>query len=242
MTNKFVWGKTAEDYRISLMPQRFVRDYSQLYEERLKSRSIYGVGNLMKIPIRKILLLPDRFYNLLLLKLKCVQYGFNLNINGKISLHGNGKIIVGNNVTINSTPYINPMGCGTQTFLQTEKNGVLQIGNNVGISHSAITAFEGVIIEDNVLIGSGCKIFDTDFHSIEYNNRMKHPDTHIAVKPVKIEEGAFIGAMSIITKGVTIGRRSVIGAGSVVTHNIPNDEMWAGNPARFIKKLETNKP
>ena len=55
--------------------------------------------------------------------------------------------------------------------------------------------------------------------------------------PVYIGEGVFIGACSIVTKGVSIGKHSVVGAGSVVTHDIPEEEIWAGNPARFIKKL-----
>ena len=50
---------------------------------------------------------------------------------------------------------------------------------------------------------------------------------------------AFIGAHSIVLKGVTIGKHSVIGAGSVVTKNIPDNEVWAGNPARFIRRLDT---
>ncbi len=53
---------------------------------------------------------------------------------------------------------------------------------------------------------------------------------------VRIKKNAFIGTGTIITKPVTIGKRSIVGAGSVVTKNIPDDEVWAGNPARLIKK------
>ena len=56
-------------------------------------------------------------------------------------------------------------------------------------------------------------------------------------KPVIIENSVFIGAQSIILKGVTIGKNSIIGAGSVVTKNVPANQIWAGNPARFIKNI-----
>lgn len=54
---------------------------------------------------------------------------------------------------------------------------------------------------------------------------------------VIIEEGAFIGTRTIITNSVTIGKNSIVGAGSVETHNIPHGELWAGVPTKFIKKL-----
>lgn len=60
---------------------------------------------------------------------------------------------------------------------------------------------------------------------------------HIKHASIKIEDDAFIGARSIITKGVTIGARSVVAAGSVVVCDIPSDEIWGGNPAKFIKRL-----
>ena len=59
-------------------------------------------------------------------------------------------------------------------------------------------------------------------------------------KPVRIGEDVFIGAHSIILKGVTIGDRSIVGAGSVVTKAIPADEVWAGNPARCIRRISEN--
>lgn len=57
-------------------------------------------------------------------------------------------------------------------------------------------------------------------------------------KPVIIKDGAFIGTDCIILKGVTIGEKSVIGAGSVVTKSVPDGEIWAGNPAKFIRKVD----
>lgn len=173
--------------------------------------------------------------NIINLKRKDVLHGRNLYISGRIKLHGSGRIIIGDNVSINSSPNVNPVACGNETHLRAEGNGVLKIGNRVGISHSAITAMESVVIEDNVLIGSNCIICDTDFHSIDYEHRMEKPDNHIKTAPVVIKEGAFIGARCIILKGVTIGRHSVVGADSVVTKNIPDNEIWAGNPAVFIK-------
>ena len=68
--------------------------------------------------------------------------------------------------------------------------------------------------------------------------RISQNDTDIKSAPVLIKEGAFIGAHSIILKGVTIGKHSIIGAGSVVTKSIPDGEIWAGNPARFIRKID----
>lgn len=59
---------------------------------------------------------------------------------------------------------------------------------------------------------------------------------HRVCRAVTIREGAFIGAHCVILKGVTIGKNAVVGAGSVVTKSIPDNEIWAGNPAKFIRK------
>ena len=59
----------------------------------------------------------------------------------------------------------------------------------------------------------------------------------IVSKQIRIARGAFIGAHTIILKGVHIGAQSIIGAGAVVTKSVPEGEIWAGNPARFIRKI-----
>lgn len=82
----------------------------------------------------------------------------------------------------------------------------------------------------------GTKIYDTDFHWLDFEKRIR--ETGGKTSPVTIKDGAFIGGSCIILKGVTIGEKSVIGAGSVVTKSVPDGEMWAGNPAKFIRKLD----
>ena len=86
-------------------------------------------------------------------------------------------------------------------------------------------------------LGGGVKVYDTDFHSLDSQVRL-NGDTDIKSRPVVIGKRVFVGGHSIILKGVTIGDDSVIGAGSVVTKNVPAGEIWAGNPARFIKKVK----
>lgn len=180
----------------------------------------------------------NRIYNYLVLKRKHVTYGSNFFVSGIIVVHGSGKITLGNDVSIHSSPNVNPVAGGSRTHLFAGYGGgCISIGNHVGISHSAITAYENIVIEDNVLIGSNCMISDTDFHSIEYYQRMERPDLHVKTAPVHIGEGAFIGARSIILKGVHIGKHAVVGAGSVVTRSVSDNEVWAGNPARFIRNV-----
>lgn len=180
----------------------------------------------------------DNVWNFFIMKYKGVRHGFNLKIAGFMHVHGkkNG-LQIGDNVKIWSKASVNPTSGFNQSSFRTEEKGNIQIGNNVGLSHVNITSYESVIIEDNVRIGSGVKIWDTDFHSLDYEDRINE-DRRIKSKPIRVCEGAFIGACSIILKGVTIGRHSIIGAGSVVTKDVPDGEIWAGNPAQFIRRIE----
>ena len=114
---------------------------------------------------------------------------------------------------------------------------MLQIGNNVGINSTSIFCDESITIMDYVHIGGGCQIFDTNFHNMDYLGRRDPLLNPISrTSPVVIERDIFIGSRCIICKGVTIGARSIVAAGSVVVNNIPPDELWGGNPAKFIKK------
>lgn len=170
-------------------------------------------------------------------KWKKVLCGKNIHTFGKIYIKNEGRgIKIGSNCCFNSSFWSNPVGGEERIILRTLEKGRIILGDGVGMSNSVIVSAEEVEIGDNVMIGAGVKIYDTDFHSLKYDLRIVG---HEGVKKgkIKIEEGAFIGAGTFILKGVTVGEKSVVGAGSVVTKNIPPQEVWAGNPAKFIKKL-----
>ena len=161
-----------------------------------------------------------------------------IKVNGRIKIINNGEILIGKKFKANSGENMNPIGGDTVLRLICKSGATLIIGNKVGISNSTIFCTTKITIGDNVMIGGGCKIWDSDFHSLNSSIRGTDRDRLYAVKSeVVIESNVFIGASSIILKGVKIGENSIIGAGSVVSRSIPNGEIWAGNPAKFIKRL-----
>jgi len=110
----------------------------------------------------------------------------------------------------------------------------IKMGKNVLINYDCILLDTGEIyIGDNTLIGPGTKIV-TAKHPLEAERRR---DWSVSCSPVKIGKEVWIGAGAIILPGVTIGARSVIGAGSVVTKDIPPDSVAVGNPARVVRSL-----
>lgn len=175
--------------------------------------------------------------NMLLLKLLKVEYDNTLNINGRVFLRNKGTIKIERDVVINSKYSSNPIGGQSFTSIVVLENAVLKIGNNVGISNSAIYCAQKIIIGNKVYIGGDCKIYDTDFHSIFLCDRMIRPEKNQKISPVIIKDGAFIGTGTIILKGVTVGKESVIAAGSVIVKDIPDNEIWGGNPAKFLRKI-----
>lgn len=192
--------------------------------------------------IKEFIKLPDAVFNGIMLKIFRVEYLKKLKIVGKVFIKGEKNAIkIGSNVTINSNLYANPIGYSNRTTFWAFSGGKIIIGNNVGISNSAFVSKTAIEIEDNVLIGGGCKIYDTDFHQLEYKKRCVEDIAYAKSKKIKIEEGAFLGAGTIVLKGVTIGKASIIGAGSVVTKSVPPYEIWAGNPAHYVRSIEKNE-
>jgi acetyltransferase-like isoleucine patch superfamily enzyme len=93
-----------------------------------------------------------------------------------------------------------------------------------------------IIIEDDVMIGSGVHIYVSN-HRYDMKNKNIIEQGHYSATDVILKEGCWIGANSIILPGVTIGQNAVVGAGSIVTKNIPDRKLFAGNPAKLIKNL-----
>lgn len=102
------------------------------------------------------------------------------------------------------------------------------IGNNVTIK-SGVQVWDGITIEDNVFLGPNATFTNDPFP------RSKAAEWEC--KSTLVKKGASIGANATILPGITIGENAMIGAGSVVTHDVAAGELWVGNPARFVRKL-----
>lgn len=177
---------------------------------------------------------------------KCILYYNNITF-GKgtkssgipiLHLSFNAECRIGNNLTIGNWTRLNASGFKGKCKIEVRNGGRLIIGDNVGMTAATIMCFNQITIGNHVLLGVGTHIYDTDFHNINPEKRNNgDPHDSVRTRPIAIGDNVFIGAFSIILKGVTIGRNSVVGAGSVVTKDIPENEVWAGNPAKFIKKI-----
>ena len=159
------------------------------------------------------------------------------NINGGLIIRGKGILTIGKNCKINSSLIENPVGLSNKCLFYVSKGAKILIGDNVGISNSLFYANSSIIIGNDVLIGGGCQVLDNDFHSIYYEERKQNLEEFVKTNEIVIKDGAFIGSNTIILKGVIIGERAVVGAGSIVTKSIPIEEIWGGNPAQFIRKI-----
>lgn len=190
---------------------------------------------------RKIGTAFTRLRNKANFKVNGVSFGRNCRLEGRIrlSVDDGARASIGSGCHISGGRFVNRIGRNLESSLSAGAGAVLQIGDGCGISSSCIWARKSISIGNNVNIGADCIILDHDAHSLDYLNRRTFPadaaDTKAA--PVSIGDDVLLGTRVIVLKGVTIGARAVVGAGSVVTCDIPADEIWAGNPAKFIKKV-----
>lgn len=178
-------------------------------------------------------------YYRLIFFFKDIKWGKKWRLFGLPLIHKykGSKIEIGNGLTSRSWYFSNPLGNTSRTFLSTlNTNAKIIIGNNVGLSGAVICASEEIIISDNTLIGANTKIFDNDFHSITFQNRGEINE-EIKAKKIFIGKNVLIGTNCLLLKGITIGDSSVVGAGSVVAGDVPENSIYSGNPARFIKKI-----
>lgn len=186
--------------------------------------------------LRKTLFNIYSLLNLVILKINRINKPYPIIRGILILINKGGEVKFGTECIINSNKYKNIIGGDTRSTIIIEKNAKIIIGNNFRMSNSAICCANKITFGENVMIGGGCKIWDSDFHPINSNQRSLTPNSNYSSKEIEIGNDVFIGGCSIILKGVTIGDNSIIGAGSVVSKSIPPNEIWAGNPATYIKK------
>lgn len=153
-----------------------------------------------------------------------------------IEVAKNGKCEIGENFACVNNAKSSTLGINRKCKLLVYENAVLKIGKNVGMSNTVIVATKSVEIGNNVMIGGGVTIVDSNFHSLNpIYWHTEYDEKYMKSTPVRIGNNVFIGMNSIILKGVAIGSNVVIAAGSVVSKDIPENQIWGGNPAAFIK-------
>lgn len=148
------------------------------------------------------------------------------------------RIILEKGCVLVSKIKFNEAGINHPVILSTiASKAVLKIGSS-GLSGTSICAAKSISIGDYCALGVNSKIYDTDFHPL--NSEARRMQTSIfdaKCKPVILHNDVWLGADSIVLKGVEIGNGAVIGALSVVTKNVDPKTMVAGNPARLVKHI-----
>jgi len=164
---------------------------------------------------------------------KCTQEEIDAGIEEAKNLHIFNKTIP---YTKEYTENLNKLfkDYGENLNLRTPLQGVrfnnVKIGKNVSImSNCLMMSAGGITIEDNVMIAANVQLISNN-HDLE--NRIV-----ITCKPVHIKKNCWIGAGATILPGVTVGENAVVGAGSVVTHSVPDNTIVAGSPAKVIRKI-----
>lgn len=196
----------------------------------------YIVKIMVLQPYRNIKALLNFLFNFIYIKNAKVDY-FNFPIiKGKLIIYSKGKCFFGKDLWFNSTIVSNLAGLYKPCTIYVLRGATLYIGDNTGFSGVSIYCTNSITIGNYCNLGVNVAIWDTDFHPLDYLERRVTIES-AKKAPIVIGNDVFVGANSIILKGVTIGDRSIIGAGSVVTKNIPSNEVWAGNPAKFIKSI-----
>jgi acetyltransferase-like isoleucine patch superfamily enzyme len=157
---------------------------------------------------------------------KRVEIGRRFRVTGRLDIRGPGRVIFGDNCFVNST-YVQPTTPWTHA-----PDAVIRFGNGVGLAGTRIGCSMLVEVGDNTGL-SDARIMDTDFHDARgaSDNRQ---NSRGASKPVIIGSNVWLGAGSMILKGVRIGDHATVGAGAVVASNVPANSIVFGNPAKVI--------
>lgn len=187
----------------------------------------------------KLLGILNRFFLRKIRKYKYVEISKSAKVNALgIHFKNNNSLEIGHNSIFEGNIYF-----------ERDYSKVF-IGENTFIGKSNIVSAESVIFGNDILVAWGCYFVDHNSHSIYFNERandvrnwyngIKDWST-VERKPIVIKDKAWIGFNSIILKGVTIGEGAIVAAGSIVTKDVPDWCIVAGNPAKVIKEIPREK-
>jgi acetyltransferase-like isoleucine patch superfamily enzyme len=147
------------------------------------------------------------------------------------------RIDIGDKCVMRSSRRSNLAGIDRPCYISTLCSGAhIQIGKHCGFSGTVVAGAQDICIGNYVMCGANTVVTDTDWHSLDPHARLLGAAGRSA--PVVLEDNVWLGMNVIVLKGVTIGRNTVIGAGSIVSSSIPPNVIAAGQPARIIKSLE----
>ena len=176
-----------------------------------------------------------------------IKYGRKMKVYDKVYISGKGKVSIGDELFFSSGDSINPICRNIRGAIYTvTPESCIKIGNRVGISSACLWAQDKITIGNDVNIGGDCLILDTDAHPHDYQQRRNAYRQEVDRKtylesvpsaPITIDDDVWIGARCLILKGVHIGARSIIAAGSIVINDIPSDCIAGGNPCKVIRHL-----
>lgn len=198
------------------------------------------VGRFLRLPRTLCWRVVDGWYVPALLRAAGVRYGARCRFVGVpvVRRHAEAQIHLGDGVGLYSRWNANVITlCRPCTLAACKPGAQIRVGAQAAMSGATIVSYASVTIGERTLLGADVFVADTDFHPLLPELRAQHPTNEAGVKPIVIGNDVFVGARSMILKGVTIGDGAVIGANAVVTRNVEPRTIVAGNPARAVGSL-----
>lgn len=193
----------------------------------------YMIKEKIVVKLFRIRVLIIKILSTLIAYVKCwfwgVKIGKECNFVGSILIYKEpgSTIKIGENCRFSSSSYTNFRGLNHKCILQTgQRNASIIIGDNCGFSGTSIVCNSSVLIGNNCVFGANVNIGDRDGHRDRYATKDKM---------VCIGQNTWLGMNVTVLKGVSIGMNCVIGANSLVTKDIPDNVVAAGNPAKILK-------
>ena len=160
-----------------------------------------------------------------------ITIGNHCSFHGAMAIEGKGHIEVGNDCS-----FATYAGSSNKIVIVPESSARITIGDYCSFNGVTILANTSIEFKRKCLV-SDALIIDTDFHSVEINRL--EPSVKPKTKPVYIDENAWIGSRSVILKGVSICKNSVVGLGTIVRQSVPDNVVVIGNPQKIVKELDT---